>query len=146
MDDAAMIPSMTPNEVINALTSEYINVYGLNLATGGLQVYRFAGQAVGVLENIYQERSYEDVMASYIRQNVLPEDQEMMVRMTARERLIRELTQKDVYIAHYRVRRDGELHYYLMKCVRIGTPETFSHIILAFASEDAGVLHNMAIQ
>lgn len=41
------------------------------------------------------------------------------------------------FTVHYRVKRDGVLSYYYMKCARIGDADTFQRVIFAFANEDA---------
>ena len=46
------------------------------------------------------------------------------------------------FTVHYRVKRDGVLSYYYMKCARIGDADTFQRVIFAFANEDADVKQN----
>ena len=41
--------------------------------------------------------------------------------------------------------KKGRIVYYYMKCARIGSPENFHHIALAFANEDNDIKHNKLI-
>ncbi|MBQ0001677.1 MAG: bifunctional diguanylate cyclase/phosphodiesterase [Clostridiales bacterium] len=129
--------SLEPAEVVQALTTEYNDVYGLQVNSEEFSVYRFSGKALGVIEHLRAKSGYARSVQVYIENNVFTDDRDMFSRMTEKNVIVDELRKNEVYKVHYRVFRDDELHYYYMKAVRIGAADTFEHFIIGFANEDA---------
>ena len=59
-------------------------------------------------------------MTSYIENKVVPEDRRKMSMETNLDAVCEHLTRVSQFTVHYRVRRNGEIQFYYMKCARIG--------------------------
>lgn len=125
--------------VINVLGSDYCNIYSVNRKDRSVQIYRFRGHAMGVKEALDRNNDYETAVGAYIEQNVLSEDQGKLRQALAFENACQRLTGASQFTVHYRVKRDGEIHYFYVKCVRVGEAENFESIVFAFANEDSDV-------
>lgn len=124
--------------ILNVLGENYENVYAIDRETGSVEVYRFSGKARGVKEVLTtaQDMQYSTAMATYIDQNVLSEDQMKMTPLINLENVCEHLKMTQQFGMHYRVRRDGETHFYFMKCARIGDDDDFDTIVMGFGNED----------
>ena len=125
--------------IINTLSGDVSDLYEVNIATREVKVYRSAGKALGVIEEIKKAPVYEAALEAYIAQNVHPDDMEEMRQIADLANIRHMLEDSESFFYHYRVLRDGEVHYYYMKCTRIGTADSYASVILAFANEDASV-------
>ena len=129
--------------VINVLGKDYSNIYSVDRETRKVQVCRYQNHILGgVGESLVREEPYEKVMSVYIEDNVASEDQIKMSQMMDFDRICERLTKVSQFMVHYRVRRDGETHYYYVKCARIGDADSFEAVVLAFANEDMDVRHS----
>lgn len=77
-----------------------------------------------------------------IEENVAAEDKIRMQQAMDFQNVCERLTRNPQFIIHYRVRRDGMIHYYYVKCARIGEAGSFTDIVFAFANEDMDVQHS----
>lgn len=125
--------------IINTLSGDVSDLYEVNIATREVKVYRSAGKALGVIEEIKKAPVYEAALEAYIAQNVHPDDMEEMRQVADLANIRHMLEDSESFFYHYRVLRDGEVHYYYMKCTRIGTADSYASVILAFANEDASI-------
>ena len=128
--------------IINALSKDVSDLYEVNRETREVIVYRASDQAIGVTVKNQNSVIYDDAMGAYITHNVHPEDREEMRRITDFDTLCEMLSGGESFIYHYRVYRDGEVHYYYMKCARNGGAQSFTSIIFAFTNEDAYINKN----
>lgn len=129
-------------EIINILGDDYTNIYSVNRENQKLHIYRYGNQMVGVKEKMANEKPYEDAMKAYIENNVAPEDKRKMAIETDFAAVCERLTKVPQFTVHYRVKRDGTILYYYMKCARLGDADNFESIVFAFANEDVDVRHN----
>lgn len=136
---AADAENMHVMGIINTLSGDVNDLYEVNIATREVKVYRSAGKALGVIEEIKKTPVYEAALEAYIAQNVHPDDMEEMRQVADLANIRHMLEDSKSFFYHYRVLRDGEVHYYYMKCTRIGTADSYASVILAFANEDASV-------
>lgn len=90
-------------------------------------------------EVLHKRRPYKAAIQTYIEANVCSEDKGKMLAAMNFEHVCAQLRQVPQFTVHYRVRRDGALLYYYMKCARIGDANSFQQIVFAFASEDMDV-------
>ena len=128
--------------LINILGNDYTNIYLVNRRTQQIEIYRYRNQDVGVKNELYKEKPYESAMTSYIENKVVPEDRRKMSMETNLAVVCEHLTKVPQFIVHYRVRRNGEIQFYYMKCARIGDADDFESIVFAFANEDIDVRRN----
>ena len=82
---------------------------------------------------------YTSAITSYVKENVLPQDQYKLEFAMNFESLCAHLKRVPQFMVHYRsVKKEtGEIHYNYLKCARVGSADSFETIVLAFANEDA---------
>ncbi len=125
--------------VVHVLSSDIRDLYGVNVETGKVTAYRSTGDAEGIYEKLQRCDAFDALFHAYITHNVYIEDQDTMRRVADLDFLIQELRKKESMIYHYRVARKDEIHYYYLKCARVGDADNFKHIVFAFIPEDNDV-------
>lgn len=128
--------------VINVLGNDYTNVYSVRRSDHHVQIFRFADRAAGVRDSLYTDGTYEPAVDTYIKQNVFIEDQSRLQRAMDFDNVCERLQKVPQFVVHYRVLRDGEIHYYYVKIARIGDADSFDTLVVAFANEDMDVRRN----
>ena len=80
---------------------------------------------------------YTSAITSYVKENVLPQDQYKLEFAINFESLCAHLKRVPQFMVHYRsVKKEtGEIHYNYIKCARVGSADSFETIVLAFANE-----------
>lgn len=127
------------SDLINVLGNEFSNIYLVDRENQSIEIYRYENEKVGVKEVLHRKQPYKAAIRTYIEANVCSEDKKKMLAAMNFEHVCSQLQQVPQFTVHYRVRRDGALLYYYMKCARIGDAKTFQRIVFAFASEDTDV-------
>lgn len=117
----------------------YCDVYSLHLQTRQITVYRASGLALGVADVLMMGELYEAAIEVYISANVLEEDRELMRNATRIQNVIQSLTDAESFTTHYRIVREGEIHYCFLKCIRVGDADSFEDVVFGFAFEDEEV-------
>lgn len=130
------------NDIISVLRNEFSNIYLVDCKSQQIEIYRYKNQAVGVKEILQTKQPYKAAIQKYIEENVVLEDRKKMNAAADFEHVCSQLHKIPQFTVHYRVKRDGVLSYYYMKCARIGDADTFQRVIFAFANEDADVKQN----
>lgn len=130
------------NDIISVLGNEFSNIYLVDCESQQIEIYRYKNQAVGVKEVLQEKQPYQAAIQKYIEENVVLEDRKKMNVAADFEHVCSQLRKVPQFTVHYRVKRDGILSYYYMKCARIGDADTFQRVVFAFANEDADVHRN----
>ena len=128
--------------VINVLCNDYTRIYSVRRSDHHVQIFRFADRAAGVRDFIYTDGTYEPVVDTYIKQNVFIEDQSRLRRAMEFDNVCERLQKVPQFVVHYRVLRNGEIHYYYVKMARIGEADSFDTLVVAIANEDTDVHRN----
>lgn len=128
--------------VINVLCNDYTSVYSVRRSDHHVQIFRFADRAAGVRDFLYTDGTYEPTVDTYIEQNVFIEDQSRLRRAMEFDNVCERLRKIPQFVVHYRVLRNGEIHYYYVKMARIGEADSFDTLVVAFANEDMDVHRN----
>ena len=129
-------------DIIGILGNEFSNIYSVDCENQDIEIYRYENDAVGVREVLHKKQPYKAAIDSYIEANVFSEDQKKMHAAMEFSHVCEQLRQVAQFTVHYRVKRDGAISYYYMKCARIGDAASFRQIVFAFANEDADVRRN----
>lgn len=134
-------------ELIKALSIDYSLVCFFDLETGLGNVLQVGEGSEDVGDIFKAEQgnaiSLEESMGKYIQKYVCEEDRERMRQVSTRESLGRELSEKKLYYANYRVSVDGETKYYLMKVVHTGKWKDRRGIVLGLRSVDEETRNEM---
>lgn len=132
-------------DIFNALGNNFSKIYTVDRQTKSITIYRYKNLNMVDEEFPKDVLSFEEEIKKYIDNYVLEEDKEKMIKATSWENMYHQLEQVPHFSMHYRAMKKGRIVYYYMKCARIGSPENFHHIALAFANEDNDIKHNKLI-
>ncbi len=124
-------------ELVQALTIDYNLVCFFDLDTGIGKTIRIDEDQDHMLSAVFGgEISLERSLDLYIDKFVYEDDKEMMRQAASPKKLKRELAERKIYYANYRICKDGEMRYFQMKAVRAGIWENSPCIVLGFRSVD----------
>ncbi len=130
-------------ELVQALSIDYSLVCFYDLETGKgfpLRKEENAKQIFGDAFN--EEMSYQKSMEQYIAHYVYEEDKEVLLQAVMPDKLITELSEKNICCVNYRT--NGErTEYFQIKIVRAGTWDTSRGIVLGFHSVDEEIRGEM---
>ncbi|MBQ0000051.1 MAG: GGDEF domain-containing protein [Clostridiales bacterium] len=122
--------------LIKALTSDYSDVFSVNVKDGGMTLFRLNGKALSA-DSVYRGTiSYAEGIENYIQKYVIQEDQERLRQACALSTLEKDMKEQEVQILHYRVILKGELHYYYRKIVRVESADRLENIVVGIGCED----------
>ena len=128
-------------ELLQALSLDFTQVCFLEPDTGMLVPVR---TDKGRLDNIFENKiSLEESMAHYIEEWVYEEDREMLRHAVSLDTLRGELRDNQIYSVNYRKLQDGEIIYFQIKAVSVGTEDGGLGIVLGFRSVDAEIRKEM---
>lgn len=141
----AQISGQLPNDerglrllgVISVLGDDFGNLFSIERDNGQISMYKYDSNAVGVEDVLEGKLTYEPAMKSYIENNVIAEDRPRLEFALTLDGLCSHLKASRHFCVHYRVKRDGELHYFCMKGARVGEADDFKTLVIGFANEDA---------
>ena len=128
-------------ELLQALSLDFMQVCFLEPDTGMLVPVRTDKDK---LDNIFENKiSLKESMEHYIEEWVYEEDREMLRQATSLDTLLNELHDKQIYSVNYRKQQDGEIIYFQIKAVSVGTEDGGLGIVLGFRSVDAEIRKEM---
>ena len=125
--------------IINVLGSDYRSIYSVDRKTQQVSMYLESKNADEMTR--MNDTIYTSAITSYVKENVLPQDQYKLEFAINFESLCAHLKRVPQFMVHYRsVKKEtGEIHYNYIKCARVGSADSFETIVLAFANEDADI-------
>ncbi len=123
-------------ELMDSLVKNYRNVFLVDKISHEIQIYRYQNTEVGVSELIDAKQPYDIVVNAYIDNNVFELDREKMRQAMKLELVCQQLERVQQFTVHYRIKRQGEISFYYMKCARIGDAWDFQKIVMAFCDEN----------
>lgn len=125
--------------IINALGSDYRSIYSVDRKTQQVSMYLESKNADEMTR--MNDTIYTSAITSYVKENVLPQDQYKLEFAMNFESLCAHLKRVPQFMVHYRSEKKetGEIHYNYIKCARVGSADSFETIVLAFANEDADI-------
>lgn len=130
--------------VVQALSSDYFNVFLLYPEMGLVKVIRLDGYVTHGLNTI-EERlfSYEQSVQNYMNARVYPDDIPNFQATLEISHLQELMHDREVYEYDYRVLEDGEIHYCQARIKKVPGSD---QIILAFRNIDHKVLRDQQLQ
>ena len=105
--------------IVNALSRDYINVYGVNARNASARIIKTTEYSSDDrLEQDYQkEFSYTEIIQRYIDNYVFHEDRQGLAEALALEQIADKLNSGTEYSGTYRVQTGGAIHIYQFTCV-----------------------------
>lgn len=131
-------------ELVQALSIDYNLVCELDLETGNGSPIQLNDCEEHILSSVFGgERTLREGIERYIQTCVYEDDREALRKAVSLEELKKELKEKKICYANYRVLCNGEIKYFQMKAVRAGTEESSSGVVLGFRSVDEEIRNEM---
>ena len=131
-------------ELIHALSIEYNLVCFFDLDTGMGMPLRLSDKEHQMFDSVFDTGiSLDESMERYIQRYVHDEDKEMMLAISNREKLKKELTEDSQYYINYRTIKGGKVKYFQMRAVRSGKWEDGHGMVLGFRSVDEEIRSEM---
>ncbi|MDE7285146.1 MAG: response regulator [Lachnospiraceae bacterium] len=104
--------------IVNALSRDYLNVYGVNARKAAARIIKMTGHDSDGLEQDFQkEFSYDELIQRYINDCVFPDDRQELAEALALERIVEKLNSVTEYSGTYRVLDKEAIHIYQFTCV-----------------------------
>ena len=124
--------------VIDILASEYEDVYAYSIKNKIFDIYRETSKALGVFGVFNAHINFESVVKLYIENNVYEEDRSELYKNVSLENIKNQLSLKDSFNCHYRIKRNDELHYICLHIARIPSDE-LDEFVMGFMNEDEDI-------
>ena len=125
-------------EIVEALSRDYLNVFMIDIPGRTASIIKLNGYVTeGFGDTTKRTYPYEPFCAQYIKDRVYIEDQEVLTRMMALDRVKEMLDQNDVYEYGYRAVDNGEIHFYQFTYLRLVTKSGHDKVIAGFKNIDA---------
>lgn len=130
------------SKVMSALSMDFLNVYIINMEDLTATIIKKNGSSISETDpDLKRAYPYYDVCSIYAKEYVHPEDVESFLQATRLDTIHNNLLNDDVYTQTYRIIREGNIHFYQFKFIKIvGTTNVvfgFQNIDSAFAKEKA---------
>lgn len=127
-------------KIVNALCRGYLNVFKINPKERSATIIKLDGYVTpGLHKDSTEKYPYDAFVQKYIREWVLPEDQDMMLHAMDLKVVQEKLNLDSEYDSSYRVKIDDEIHFYQFKYIRLESDDN-SEIIAGFKNIDALVI------
>lgn len=128
-------------ELVQALSMDFNLVCFVDPETGQATPIRADGHGANrIFDGMVP---LKESMESYIQNNVYEDDKAILQKAVSLDNLQAELANKKVYTINYRKEKNGEIIYFQMKAVSVGTEDGSLGIVLGFRSVDAEIRREM---
>lgn len=106
--------------IIDALSREYHSLFKIDAESGKITLYRNDGIGMNAesLKELMENKSFEEVLNTYIDVYIVPEDRERIRNSTSLDVLIEKVPAVGLYKLGYRRNMNGMISYYEMNIVR----------------------------
>ena len=106
--------------IVNALSRDYANILTINLKARTLKPIKLGGYVPDYFKENYSiDASYDTFFSEYIKHRVYKEDKAFMSQAIALDTIIEKLEEHTEYSSSYRVKENGELHFYEFKYTKL---------------------------
>ena len=106
--------------IVNALSRDYANILTINIKARTLKPIKLGGYVPDYFkENYSVDTSYDTFFSEYIKHRVYKEDRDFMSQAIALDTIIEKLEEHTEYSSSYRVKENGELHFYEFKYTKL---------------------------
>lgn len=131
-------------QLLQALSIDYMFVCYFDLDTSIGNILRIDDDSISIINKVFDgEIPMTESLERYIQMFVYEEDREMLRQFSSQDRLIRELSEKNMYSVNYRAVSGNEIKYYEMKIVRAGEWKQYRGIVLGIRSVDEETRNEM---
>ena len=122
--------------IMNSLSGDIKDIYEVDVKTRTVKILSSTNNAKAITNPIIQQQDVDAISEIYIENNVHPDDRDEFRKVVNFASMCAVLKDKPYFVYHFRLLRDNKIQYSYMKCVRNGSANDFSSVIMAFALED----------
>ena len=133
--DEQMLQSAT----LKMLSNDYVSAYYVDFVRNEVKPIKMLDAIKDRYENtMYSKPTYEAAMTKYIEEDVVEEERAEMYQVTSKENLASELAKRMAFMHDYRILRDGAIHYFRFKAVKLNEDNDLKYAVVGFSnvSED----------
>ena len=100
------------NNVIQALSSSYENVYAVSEETGIAICFRMGKEIEKLYYDSFSKGNYEDNIKTYYKNEVIEEDRHLFYAIDTPSKVLSKLTKRSEYTFNYRINRNNRIHFF----------------------------------
>ena len=100
------------NNVIQALSSSYENVYAVSEETGIAICFRMGKEIEKPYYDSFSKGNYEDNIKTYYKNEVIEEDRHLFYAIDTPSKVLSKLTKRSEYTFNYRINRNNRIHFF----------------------------------
>ena len=100
------------NNVIQALSSSYENVYAVSEETGIAICFRMGKEIEKLYFDSFSKGNYEDNIKTYYKNEVIEEDRHLFYAIDTPSKVLSKLTKRSEYTFNYRINRNNRIHFF----------------------------------
>lgn len=130
-------------EMIEGLSIDYESIFYADLDADRIQAYRVSDRLSDKFGQDGSVQKYKGFDAEYIREWVCPEDRGLVSRMTDPDNIRKNLAQKKVMNACYRIYGDEKPVYIQLRIVDVGSSGHISQVVLGYRNIDEAMVQEM---
>ncbi len=130
--------------MIHVLSGGYDSLVSLNKQTKILTVYKNEGNCNNInLDESIRENHYDEIIEEYVSKNVAESDRELVSHFLNFDTILKDMSERETDHIHYRVARNDETHYFLLRITRDDDAEHYENILFLFRCEDEALMAHM---
>ena len=129
--------------IINALSTEYIDLYIANAKTKGFRTIRAKG--IG-LDSVKEQTNSEEALRGYIDKYVIPEDQMAMYEISTISGADKKVPETGIYTVNYRRKNGDDVLYYQLNMARFKSDDGTDYFVHGFRDITATMEKELQIQ
>ncbi len=130
--------------MIHVLSGGYDSLVSLNKQTKILTVYKNEGNCNNInLDESIRENHYDEIIEEYVSKNVAESDRELVSHFLNFDTILKDMAERETDHIHYRVARNDETHYFLLRITRDDDAEHYENILFLFRCEDEALMAHM---
>ncbi len=126
------------NEIVNALSRDYLNIFKIDTKTHSAQIMKLDGYVTKGM-NDYEDRivPYDAMTRQYVKSRVFKDDMEPLLEAMNLDTVQSKLSESKEYNYSYRILDEkNEIHYYQFKYIRLEEDNPESKVIVGFKNID----------
>lgn len=125
-----------------ALSSNFNNVYLVDLKNGKTRSYDISDVIRKEYGNLFDRGDYSSLIQIYINKSVFQPDRALFERIIDIEHLKEAVSEKNSYTFNYRITRDGRIQYFQCRSVKVQI-ENKDYCVIAFRDINAEVIKEL---
>lgn len=130
--------------LIQALTSDYSNVFYVNTDTNKFEIYRYGSNMPARIRDLVMvNNDFDYCVKSYISEFVYEADREGLTAVLDLKNVAKKMLVNDSFTINYRVFRDDRIIYHQVKCVRVEDGKAATKVIIGFRNVDDEIRREM---